>query len=146
MITSGLTVEPGSNVSLIARLRKSSSTAPSRLLGLKSGKLAMDSISPVAMLTSTAAPDSALFHVTALSNASSVTVCRRSSMLSCNWCAGTGVTSVIFSITWPNLSLRTRREPGLPINWLLKLFSSPSMPCPSMLVKPMRFAATWPAG
>ncbi|NCB61714.1 MAG: hypothetical protein EOM46_30660, partial [Gammaproteobacteria bacterium] len=38
------------------------------------------------------------------------------------------------------------RDTYIPISWLLKLFSSPSMPCPSMLVKPMRFAATWPAG
>ncbi len=37
MITSGLTVDPGSKVSLMARLRKSSSVALSRLFGLKSG-------------------------------------------------------------------------------------------------------------
>ncbi|CSE78703.1 Uncharacterised protein [Shigella sonnei] len=64
--TIGLTVEPGSNTSVMVRLRIASFGVPLRLLGLYDGLLAIASTSPVLTSTSTALPDSALLKATAL--------------------------------------------------------------------------------
>ncbi|MNC58433.1 hypothetical protein D3C75_1081620 [compost metagenome] len=64
--TIGFTVEPGSKISVMARLRMVSFGVSAILFGLYDGLLAIASTSPVFTSTSTAVPDSALLKATAL--------------------------------------------------------------------------------
>ncbi len=54
-------LEPGSKVSVIARLRRISACDPKILFGLYEGAVAIAKISPVLILTNTAVPDSAFY-------------------------------------------------------------------------------------
>ena len=102
----------------------------------------MANTSPVRTSTNTAVPDSALFSVTAFLISRYTIDCNFSSILKVTSCASYFFSSAICSTTLPRLSLRTTRAPSLPTNIELKLASTPSIPLPSMLVKPINWAAS----
>ena len=64
-MASGLTVEPGSNKSVMARLRRLCGAASDKLFGLNDGLFTIANTSPVLTSTTMAEPEVALYDNTA---------------------------------------------------------------------------------
>ena len=145
--TKGFIVEPGSKMSVSARLRSCSPVRFWRCPGLKLGTLASARISPLRASSTTALPALAPCCSTASRSRCQAKNWTLLSIDSTTSLPCRGSTRLPTSSTMrPSRSRTTRREPSSPCRRAWKASSMPSWPVPSMPVKPTMWAAASPSG
>ncbi len=114
-MTKGLMLEPGSKMSVTARLRRRATSNCMRSFGLNEGWLTIASTSPVAMSSTITVPACALYSRIADFSSRYARYWMRRSMLVCSSspCSGAFRTSTSW-MTCPRPSWITRFAPSLP--------------------------------
>ena len=132
-------VEPGSNESTAPRLRIASLFERLFLsFGLYDGQLVIAKISPVFTSTAIAEAERALFATPTAVNSRYIIYCKRESILSVIF--SPAVTSFTTSGVFTRLPCLSREifcSPSSPAKRVLSCISKPSIPSPSLLVKPI---------
>ena len=132
-------VEPGSKESTAPRLRMASLLDKLFLsFGLYDGQLVIAKISPVLTSTAIAVAERALFATPAAVNSRYIIYCKRESILRVIFSPGSTSFTTSGSLTrLPFLSRTICCSPSTPAKRVLSCISKPSMPVPSLLVKPI---------
>ena len=144
--TTGFIVDPGSNKSVTAALRRAAPSPCLRLLGLKEGAPAIAKISPLWASNKIAPPDLAPCAATARSKNRYARYCRRKSIVKSTARPARGARCENTSISRPSRIANATRRPSLAASFLFHARSTPSTPALRRSVNPVTCAAKYPAG